>query len=166
MLRSCSQARRGLAQRRPRAVAVAPPALAVSAAAAQLPLARCRPLSVHVAPAWTQAAGAGGAGGGVPFAPRHALFRKVMAANRGEIAIRVLRAATELDVPSVSIFSFEDRFSPHRYKADESFLVGRGLSPVAAYLSIKEIVRVGREAGVQVRAGGGDAPGPPDWPSA
>lgn len=57
------------------------------------------------------------------------LFSKVMAANRGEIAIRILRATTELGIPSLSVFSYEDRYSPHRYKADESLLIGKGLSP-------------------------------------
>ena len=77
------------------------------------------------------------------------LFAKILAGNRGEIAIRILRAASELGVPSVSMYSFEDRYSPHRYKADESFMVGRGLSPVAAYLNIPEIIKLAKENGVQ-----------------
>ncbi|MCA9711925.1 MAG: ATP-grasp domain-containing protein, partial [Myxococcales bacterium] len=69
-------------------------------------------------------------------------IRKLLCANRGEIAIRVFRAATELDIRTVAIFSHEDRLHLHRYKADESYLVGRGKGPVAAYLGIDEIVGV------------------------
>ena len=69
-------------------------------------------------------------------------IRKLMCANRGEIAIRVFRAATELGIRTVAIFSHEDRVHLHRYKADEAYLVGRDArSPVAAYLGIEEIVR-------------------------
>ena len=57
--------------------------------------------------------------------------------------------AQELSIPTVSVFAFEDRYSPHRYKADESFMLGRWLSPVGAYLSIPELVRTAKEAGVQ-----------------
>ena len=84
-----------------------------------------------------------------PAPQKRGIFSKVMAANRGEISIRILRAANELDIPSVSIFSYEDRYSPHRYKADESFIVGRGMAPVSAYLSIPEIIRVAKENSVQ-----------------
>lgn len=83
--------------------------------------------------------------------PSKAPFEKVMAANRGEIAIRIMRAATELGSSTVSIFSHEDRYSPHRYKADQGFQVGEGLSPVAAYLSIDEIIRVAKEHGGRFR---------------
>jgi pyruvate carboxylase len=69
-------------------------------------------------------------------------IRKILCANRGEIAIRVFRAATELGLRTVAIFSHEDRVHLHRYKADESYLVGRGKNPVKAYLGIEEIVRV------------------------
>ena len=65
-----------------------------------------------------------------------------MAANRGEIAIRIFRAATELNIKTVAIYSKEDFGSLHRYKADESFLVGQGKSPVGAYLSAEEIVDI------------------------
>lgn len=65
---------------------------------------------------------------------------KVMCANRGEIAIRVFRACTELGIRTVAIYSNEDIYSLHRYKADEAYLVGKGLDPVQAYLSIDEIV--------------------------
>jgi pyruvate carboxylase len=69
-------------------------------------------------------------------------IRKLLCANRGEIAIRVFRAATELGIRTVAIFSYEDRLHLHRYKADEAYLVGRGRSPVAAYLAIDEIVQL------------------------
>jgi len=72
-------------------------------------------------------------------------IRKLMCANRGEIAIRVFRAATELGIRTVAIFSHEDRVFLHRYKADEAYLVGQKKSPVAAYLDIEEIIRVARD---------------------
>src|SRR5918998_2461737 len=75
-------------------------------------------------------------------------IRKLLVANRGEIAIRVFRAATELGIRTVAIYSREDRFSLHRFKADESYLVGRGKQPVQAYLGIEEIVQVAADAGV------------------
>lgn len=74
-------------------------------------------------------------------------INKILVANRGEIAIRIFRACTELGIKTVSIFAFEDRFSLHRYKADESFQVGKNDSAVAAYLNIEDIVRVAKEAG-------------------
>ena len=69
-------------------------------------------------------------------------IRKLLCANRGEIAIRVFRAATELGVRTVAVYSHEDRLHLHRYKADESYLVGRGKAPVAAYLDIDDIVAI------------------------
>ncbi len=76
----------------------------------------------------------------MPSAPRP--IKKILCANRGEIAIRVFRAATELGLRTVAIYSHEDRVHLHRYKADESYLVGRGKNPVAAYLAADEIVRI------------------------
>jgi len=73
-------------------------------------------------------------------------IRKLLVANRGEIAIRVMRAAAELKVRTVAVYSQEDRFSLHRTKADEAYLVGEGKGPVEAYLDIDDIVRVAREA--------------------
>ena len=67
-------------------------------------------------------------------------FKKLLACNRGEIAVRIMRAASELGIRTCGIFSHEDRLTAHRYKADESFLVGEGLSPVGAYLHVEEIV--------------------------
>ncbi|KPJ79366.1 MAG: hypothetical protein AMJ58_12285, partial [Gammaproteobacteria bacterium SG8_30] len=73
-------------------------------------------------------------------------IRKLLVANRGEIAIRVMRAAAELKIRTVAVYSQEDRFSLHRTKADEAYLVGEGKGPVEAYLDIDDIVRVAREA--------------------
>ena len=69
-------------------------------------------------------------------------IKKLLAANRGEIAIRICRAATELNLQTVAIYSKEDFGSLHRYKADESFLVGAGKSPVGAYLDAEGIVDI------------------------
>jgi len=75
-------------------------------------------------------------------------FRKLMAANRSEIAIRIFRAATELHLRTVAIYAQEDRFAMHRFKADEAYLVGQGKGPVAAYLDIEGIVATAQEKGV------------------
>jgi pyruvate carboxylase len=75
-------------------------------------------------------------------------IRSLLVANRGEIAIRVMRAATELGLRTVAIYSQEDRFSLHRTKSDEAYLVGRDKEPVAAYLDIEDILRIAREANV------------------
>ena len=75
-------------------------------------------------------------------------IRSILVANRGEIAIRVMRAANELGVRTVAIYSQEDRFSLHRTKADEAYLIGSGLKPVEAYLDIAGILIVAREAQV------------------
>ena len=82
-----------------------------------------------------------------PF-PQPAPIKSLLIANRGEIAIRVMRAAAELGIRTVAIHSREDRFSLHRTKADESYLVGEGKGPIEAYLDIDDIVRVAREARV------------------
>ena len=79
---------------------------------------------------------------------RNKPIRKVLVANRGEIAIRVMRAATELGITTVSVYSNEDRFALHRFKADESYPVGAGKGPVEAYLDIDGIVAVARSARV------------------
>lgn len=73
-------------------------------------------------------------------------FHKLLCANRGEIAIRVFRACTELGIRTVAIFSEEDATNQHRYKADESYLVGQGKQPVQAYLDQDEILEVARRA--------------------
>ena len=76
-------------------------------------------------------------------------IKKILIANRGEIAIRVMRAAAELDIESVAIYSQEDRFSLHRFKVDESWLVGKGKTPVQAYLDADDIIRIAIEAGAE-----------------
>jgi pyruvate carboxylase len=73
---------------------------------------------------------------------------KLLVANRSEIAIRVFRAAAELGIRTVAIYSREDRFALHRFKADEAYLVGGGQEPVRAYLQIDEVLRVAHDAGV------------------
>lgn len=73
-------------------------------------------------------------------------LRRLLIANRGEIAIRVMRAATELGIKTVAIYSQEDRFSLHRTKADESYPVGEGKGPIDAYLDIEDIIRIAKEA--------------------
>src|SRR5262245_1127934 len=72
-------------------------------------------------------------------------FRKLMAANRGEIAIRVFRTAHELGIRTVAIYSHEDRFAPHRLKADEAYEVGRPGEPIRSYLDIPAIIELARE---------------------
>ncbi|XP_045557571.1 pyruvate carboxylase, mitochondrial isoform X1 [Salmo salar] len=75
-------------------------------------------------------------------------IKKVMVANRGEIAIRVFRACTELGIRTVAVYSEEDRGQMHRQKADEAYLIGKSLPPVAAYLHIPDIIKVAKENGV------------------
>jgi len=75
-------------------------------------------------------------------------FKKILVANRGEIAIRVLRAANELGIHTVAIYAEEDKLALHRFKADESYRIGKSLGPVKAYLAVDDILRVARSAGV------------------
>uniref|UniRef100_A0A673ZHC9 Pyruvate carboxylase a n=1 Tax=Salmo trutta TaxID=8032 RepID=A0A673ZHC9_SALTR len=72
-------------------------------------------------------------------------IKKVMVANRGEIAIRVFRACTELGIRTVAVYSEQDTGQMHRQKADEAYLIGKGLPPVAAYLDIPDIIKVAKE---------------------
>uniref|UniRef100_A4WQB9 Pyruvate carboxylase n=1 Tax=Cereibacter sphaeroides (strain ATCC 17025 / ATH 2.4.3) TaxID=349102 RepID=A4WQB9_CERS5 len=74
-------------------------------------------------------------------------FKKILIANRGEIAIRVMRAANEMGKKTVAVYAEEDKLSLHRFKADEAYRIGEGLSPVGAYLSIPEIIRVAKMSG-------------------
>lgn len=74
-------------------------------------------------------------------------FKKILIANRGEIAIRIMRAANEMGKKTVAVYAEEDKLSLHRFKADEAYLIGAGLSPVGAYLSIEDIIRVARDCG-------------------
>jgi pyruvate carboxylase len=69
------------------------------------------------------------------------VIAKLLVANRGEIAIRAFRAANELGMVSVAVFAFEDRYSLHRQKADESYEIGERGRPVRSYLSVEEITR-------------------------
>ncbi len=89
-----------------------------------------------------------GAANRAPAAPDVRPFKKLMAANRSEIAIRIFRAATELNLRTVGIYAQEDRFAMHRFKADEAYLVGQGKGPVAAYLDIDGIVAIAQEKGI------------------
>ncbi|WP_066499017.1 pyruvate carboxylase [Abyssisolibacter fermentans] len=75
-------------------------------------------------------------------------FKRVLVANRGEIAIRVFRACSELGIRTVAIYSEEDKLSLFRTKADESYLIGRNKGPVDAYLNIDEILNLARKKGV------------------
>ena len=75
-------------------------------------------------------------------------MKKLLALNRSEIAIRILRAADELGLRTVAIFTQEDRLSLHRFKADEAYLVGEGKGPVEAYLDVEAIVALAAEKGV------------------
>ena len=74
-------------------------------------------------------------------------FARILVANRGEIAIRVLRAANEMGKATVAVFADEDRLSLHRSKADESYRIGEGLGPVTAYLAVDDIIAVAVETG-------------------
>lgn len=73
------------------------------------------------------------------------MSKKLLALNRGEIAIRILRAANELGMRTVAVFSQEDRLSLHRFKADEAYLIGEGKGPVEAYLDAEGIVALAKE---------------------
>ncbi|CAG5929323.1 unnamed protein product [Menidia menidia] len=75
-------------------------------------------------------------------------IKKVMVANRGEIAIRVFRACTELGIRTVAVYSEQDTGQMHRQKADEAYLIGKGLPPVAAYLHIPDIIKVAKDNNV------------------
>ncbi len=75
-------------------------------------------------------------------------IKKLLIANRSEIAIRVMRAATELGILTVAVYSREDRYALHRFKADESYLVGVDKGPIEAYLDIEDIIRIAKETHV------------------
>src|SRR5215510_1375112 len=81
-----------------------------------------------------------------PFGPTS--MRKLLVANRSEIAIRVFRTSHELGFRTVAIYSHEDRFALHRFKADEAYLVGKVGEPIRAYLEIPGIIAVAKEHGV------------------
>src|SRR5450755_4554228 len=74
-------------------------------------------------------------------------IRKLLVANRSEIAIRVFRTAHELGIRTVAIYSHEDRYALHRFKADEAYQVGRAGEPIRAYLDVDAAVDVARTCG-------------------
>ena len=80
-------------------------------------------------------------------------FQKVLAANRGEIAIRIFRACYDLGLNTVAMYSKEDTLSLFRTKADEAYLIGEKNSPLGAYLDIGEIIDLGVDYGVIKKAG-------------
>src|SRR5205085_3096441 len=82
------------------------------------------------------------------LSPTTRSFRKLLAANRSEIAIRVFRSAHELEIRTVAIYAHEDRFALHRFKADEAYRVGKPGEPLRAYLDIDNIVALAKEVGV------------------
>lgn len=75
-------------------------------------------------------------------------IKKVLVANRGEIAIRVLRACTELNIKTVAVYTYEDRYSQHRYKADESYQIGENNQPLKPYLDIDELIHLAKSKNV------------------
>jgi pyruvate carboxylase len=75
-------------------------------------------------------------------------IKRLLVANRSEIAIRVFRAASEMGIATVAIYANQDKLSLHRFKADEAYEIGAGLGPIEAYLSIEEVIRVALEAKV------------------
>ncbi len=74
-------------------------------------------------------------------------FRKLMVANRGEIAIRIFRSAHELGIRTVALYSHEDRFAMHRLKADEAYEIGEPGEPIRSYLNIKAIIDLAARRG-------------------
>ena len=94
-------------------------------------------------------------------------MNKLLALNRGEIAIRILRAASELGLRTVAVYSQEDRLSLHRFKADEAYLIGKDKGPVQAYLDVWGIVAMAREKGVDaIHPGYGFLAENPELPNA
>jgi pyruvate carboxylase len=79
---------------------------------------------------------------------KHNRYKKLLVANRSEIAIRVLRAASELNLRTVAIYTFEDRYSLHRYKADEAYQIGEEDDPLKPYLDVEEIIKVAKKHNV------------------
>ena len=75
-------------------------------------------------------------------------IKRLLVANRGEIAIRIFRAATELKITTVGLYTYEDRYSLHRYKADEAYQIGASEEPLKPYLDIEEIITLAKSKGV------------------
>ncbi len=84
----------------------------------------------------------------LPSSPESPRIKSLLIANRSEIAIRVMRAASEMNMRTVAIYSREDRLALHRFKADESYLVGDGKKPLQAYLDIDDVLRIARASKV------------------
>ena len=76
-------------------------------------------------------------------------MKKILVANRGEIATRVFRACAELKIKTVGIYAQEDEYSVHRFKADEAYVVGKGKRPIDAYLDIEDIIRIAKDSGAE-----------------
>ena len=72
-------------------------------------------------------------------------IKKILVANRSEIAIRIFRAAEEIGIKTAAIYSKEDRFALHRFKTNESYLVGKDKGPIQAYLDIKSIINIAKD---------------------
>ena len=77
------------------------------------------------------------------------MFKKILIANRGEIATRITRACHELGIKAVAVYAKEDEYSAHRFAADEAYLIGKNEQPIDAYLDIDEIIRVAKAAGAE-----------------
>ncbi|MFT6872811.1 MAG: pyruvate carboxylase, partial [Roseivirga sp.] len=80
--------------------------------------------------------------------PKIRKIEKLLVANRGEIAIRILRAASEMKIRTVAMYTYEDRYSLHRYKADEAYQIGDNDAPLKPYLDIEEIILLAKAEGV------------------
>ena len=87
-----------------------------------------------------------------PMGGTKAPFKKVMAANRAEIAVRIMRAATELNMETVAIYGYEDRYSQHRWGADQSFMLKPAETAVKAYLDVEQVISIAKENGVVTAA--------------
>ncbi len=72
---------------------------------------------------------------------------KLLVANRGEIAIRILRECNEIEIKTVAVFTYEDRYSRHRYKADEAYQIGAEDAPLKPYLDIESIITIAKDSG-------------------
>ena len=75
-------------------------------------------------------------------------IKKLLVANRSEIAIRVLRSATELGISTVAVYAHEDRYALHRFKADEAYQIGSPGEPIKSYLNIPALIQICRDHGV------------------
>ena len=86
----------------------------------------------------------------MPDSSKHTIkiFKKILVANRGEIAIRILRAASELNLRTVALYTYEDRYSLHRYKADESYQIGPDDEPLRPYIDIDTIIKLAKQKGL------------------